>query len=138
MVTGWDRDLQRGDRVGQRSPTWSWGGTEISNEVMGWDRDLQRGHGVGRTTSVVTGWDIVTGWDGYLKRGDWVRGMVTGWDRDLLYGGRVTSWDSVVTGWDNMKGGTKTSSVVTVWDRVMGWDIYLQCGDWVGLRPPVW
>ena len=87
---------------------------------------------------MVTGWDIVTGWDGYLKRGDWVGGMVTGWDRDFLYGGRVTRWDSVVIGWDNMKGGTKTSSVVTGWDRVMGWDIYLQCDDWVGQRPPVW
>ena len=40
--------------------------------------------------------------------------------------------DSVVTGWDKMKGGTKTSSVVTGLDRVMGWDIYLQSGDWVG------
>ena len=61
----------------------------MSNVVMGWDRDFQPGDGVGRTTRVVTGWDIVTGCDGYLKRGDWVGGMVTGWDR----------WDSVVTAW---------------------------------------
>ena len=48
MVTGWDRDLQYGDRVTRWDSV-----VTVWDKVKGWDKDLQRGDLVGQSDGLV-------------------------------------------------------------------------------------